>query len=157
MRDDVRYRRAVHGERQPFARADRGHDLGGVVAQVPDGDLPRHRSSVAVGATGCYGLGVRRSDRLRFYPCDEPYALVLAIAGDLEARWDLLGRRRKRCSTDPCYSLRRMASRVVRARVDEASQQALGLIMRDGSNESEVAELDVATAPRTKGLLVQRR
>ncbi len=50
-----------------------------------------------------------------------------------------------------------MASRVVRARVDEASQQALGLIMRDGSNESEVAELDVATAPRTKGLLVQRR
>jgi hypothetical protein len=30
-----------------------------------------------------------------------------------------------------------VASRVVRARLDEASEQALGLIMRDGSNESE--------------------
>ena len=39
-----------------------------------------------------------------------------------------------------------MASRVVRARLDEASEQALGVLMREGRNESEAVRAALVEA-----------
>ncbi|MGH2867931.1 MAG: hypothetical protein ACRDNK_10245 [Solirubrobacteraceae bacterium] len=41
-----------------------------------------------------------------------------------------------------------MASRVVRARLDEASEQALGTLMREGRNESDAVRTALVEAGR---------
>lgn len=43
-----------------------------------------------------------------------------------------------------------MASRVVRARLDEASEQGLGLLMREGRNESEAIRAALTEAGRRR-------
>ncbi len=43
-----------------------------------------------------------------------------------------------------------MPSRVVRARLDEDSERALGLLMRDGSNESEAVRAALVEAGRRR-------
>lgn len=43
-----------------------------------------------------------------------------------------------------------MASRVVRARLDEASEQALGTLMREGRNESEAVRAALVEAGRRR-------
>ena len=48
-----------------------------------------------------------------------------------------------------CYG-RIVASRVVRARLDEASEQALGLLMREGRNESEAVREALVEAARRR-------
>lgn len=44
-----------------------------------------------------------------------------------------------------------MASRVVRARLDEASEQALGVLAREGKNESEAVRTALIEAGRRRG------
>jgi hypothetical protein len=43
-----------------------------------------------------------------------------------------------------------MASRVVRARLDEASEQALSTLMREGRNESEAVRAALVEAARRR-------
>ena len=43
-----------------------------------------------------------------------------------------------------------MASRVVRARLDEASERGLGLLMREGRNESEAVRTALVEAGRRR-------
>jgi hypothetical protein len=43
-----------------------------------------------------------------------------------------------------------MASRVVRARLDEASEKALGTLMREGRNESEAVRAALVEAGRRR-------
>lgn len=43
-----------------------------------------------------------------------------------------------------------MASRMVRARLDEASERALGLLMREGRNESEAVREALVEAGRRR-------
>jgi hypothetical protein len=43
-----------------------------------------------------------------------------------------------------------MASRVVRARLDQASERALGLLMREGRNESEAVRAALVEAGRRR-------
>ena len=43
-----------------------------------------------------------------------------------------------------------MASRVVRARLDDASEQALGALMREGRNESEAVRAALVEAGRRR-------
>jgi hypothetical protein len=43
-----------------------------------------------------------------------------------------------------------MASRVVRARLDDASERGLGLLMREGRNESEAVRAALAEAGRRR-------
>lgn len=43
-----------------------------------------------------------------------------------------------------------MASRVVRARLDQASEQALGVLMREGRNESEAVRAALVEAGRRR-------
>jgi len=43
-----------------------------------------------------------------------------------------------------------MASRVVRARLDQASERALGLLMREGRNESEAVREALVEAGRKR-------
>src|SRR3954470_12074384 len=54
------------------------------------------------------------------------------------------------CSTG-CATLVHMASRVVRARLDEASEQALSTLMREGRNESEAVRAALVEAGRRRG------
>ena len=44
-----------------------------------------------------------------------------------------------------------MASRVVRARLDEASERALSTLMREGRNESEAVRAALVEAGRRRG------
>jgi hypothetical protein len=48
-------------------------------------------------------------------------------------------------STD-CATVRPMASRTVRARLDEASERALSILMREGRNESEAVRAALTEA-----------
>jgi len=48
-----------------------------------------------------------------------------------------------------CYSCR-VASRVVRARLDEASESALSLLMREGRNESDAVRTALVEAGRRR-------
>jgi hypothetical protein len=48
-----------------------------------------------------------------------------------------------------CYS-RNMASRVVRARLDDASESALSLLMREGRNESDAVRTALVEAGRRR-------
>jgi hypothetical protein len=48
-----------------------------------------------------------------------------------------------------CYGFS-MASRVVRARLDDASQQALAALMREGRNESEAVRTALVEAGRRR-------
>jgi hypothetical protein len=48
-----------------------------------------------------------------------------------------------------CYSSR-VASRVVRARLDEASESALSLLMREGRNESDAVRTALVEAARRR-------
>lgn len=48
-----------------------------------------------------------------------------------------------------CYSIG-VASRVVRARLDEASERALSVLMREGRNESEAVRAALTEAARRR-------
>ncbi len=49
-----------------------------------------------------------------------------------------------------CVTLKRMASRIVRARLDEASDRALSLLMREGRNESDAVRTALTEAGRRR-------
>src|SRR5829696_8250137 len=48
-----------------------------------------------------------------------------------------------------CY-IRRMASRVVRARLDDSSEEGLAMLMREGRNESEAVRMALVEAGRRR-------
>jgi NAD(P)-dependent dehydrogenase (short-subunit alcohol dehydrogenase family) len=79
--------------------------------------------------------------------------LHCADSRHLRTPGDSPGSRRKRCTNicdTECATVRSMASRIVRARLDEASERALSVLMREGRNESEAVRAALSEAGRRR-------
>ena len=60
------------------------------------------------------------------------------------------GKQARNTRDTDCATVAFMASRIVRARLDEASERALSVLMREGRNESEAVRAALSEAGRRR-------